>query len=475
MAHYEMLIAGHRIGGPCDQSVGKELVRNPADGSVVGTVAEGGWSELSTCLAAAEDAFQTWRHSTPSERAELLENIAMLVLERKSELAELAVLEIGKPLPIAMAELDRCVVTFKLSAKEARKLPLSYPEGETEDISYDRRSEGAKAFSRRIPRGVIFAITPYNWPFNLAAHKIGPALASGNTVVLKPSPLAAACTMQLALLVQEAGCPPGVLNCWNGPTPLVARALRDPRTSYLSFTGSAEVGWKLKSEYPQLPMTLELGGNAPAIICKSANLMEAVTRLVASAYSYAGQVCISAQNIFVAREVFDEFCRLWEEATLAFSPSMVGPMISKAAADKVEEWIEEGIQAKGSVLVGGQRVGNSVAPTAMVNVPELCRLLQDEVFGPVVTLTPFNTLGEVCSKLKKGKNAIHASIFTEDESEINQAIEVDYPGWIINDAPNLRFDSLPYGGERESGWGREGVPSAMNEFTTPQIIVIRNL
>lgn len=478
IVHQELLIAGHRIGGPCDQAVGKEVVRNPYNNSVVGTVAEGGWSELSTCLEAAQDAFKTWRKSSIGTRIELLTNIAELARQRRQELAELAVLEIGKPISMALAEVDRLVRTFEIAARELE----NNEEWITQhvDISFDPRSQGAKAFVERRPRGVIFAITPYNWPYNLAAHKIAPALATRNTVVLKPNPLSALCTLTLAHLIQEAGCPPGVLNCWNGATPLVEKALNDSRVNMISFTGSAAVGWSIKAGHPRIPVALELGGNAPAIICPSADLDDAVKKLVPSAYGYAGQVCISLQNLFVHEQVYDAFREkllLSVQHIVSGDPSkedvVCGPLIGPTFVQKVQTMIEDAIQKGGKVIEGGQTSGNLMMPTLIEDTPADAAIMTDEAFGPVLTLNRFDKLESLIERLNQGKYGIHAALFTKSDDDLVTFSDLAYGGLIVNDAPSVRFDNLPYGGVRESGFGREGVRYAMEEMTELRSLVNR--
>ena len=465
--HQELLIAGHRIGGPCDQAIGKEIVRNPFDGSVVGTVAEGGWSELSTALAAADDAFQTWRHSTLPERVQLLNAIARLAHERRKELADLAVLEIGKPITMALAEVDRLVRTFEIAARELETNPQW--ERHEVDICFDTRSTGATAMVERRPRGAIFAITPYNWPYNLAAHK----------VVLKPNPLSALCTLTLAHLIQEAGCPPGVVNCWNGATPLVEKGLKDPRVKMISFTGSAAVGWTIKAKYPTIPVVLELGGNAPAIICSSADIDDAINKLVPSAYGYAGQVCISLQNLYVHDSIYDVVKGKLIEAVKSLKTGdpknedvVCGPLIGPTFVEKVQTIVQE---SGATVLVGGEPKGNLLPPILIENPPQDSRIMTEEAFGPILTITPFSNLRDLVRQLNQGRYGIHASIFTTSKEDIAAARDIETGGIVINDAPSVRFDNLPYGGVRESGFGREGVHYAMEEMTELRSIVSRKL
>ncbi len=473
--HQELLIAGHRIGGPCDQAVGKEVVRNPFDGSVVGTVAEGGWSELSTALAAGDEAFQSWRHSTLDERIIVLTKIAELTKERRQELADLAVLEIGKPITMALAEVDRLVRTFEIAARFLQDHPEWFAHAA--DIAFDPRSQGASAVVERRPRGLIFAITPYNWPYNLAAHKLAPAIATGNTILLKPNPLSALCTLTLAHLIQEAGCPPSLVQCWNGPTPLVEKALADPRVKMISFTGSAAVGWSIKAKNPKTPVTLELGGNAPAIVCPSADQEDAVKKLVPSAFGYAGQVCISLQNIFVHESIYQDFRSRLVHAVKHVPTGdprgediVCGPLINRTFVDKTLAMVEA---SAGTVLVSGEANGNLLPPILVDDPGAHSPLMTEEAFGPVVTISPFSDLDELVARLNRGKYGIHASIFTSDDADIESAKGIEYGGLVINDSPSLRFDNLPYGGVRESGVGREGVEYAMAEMTELRSVMRR--
>lgn len=465
--HFELLISGFKIGGPCDQSVGKDLIRNPWDESVVGTVAEGGWSELSTAIAAAQDAFDQ-KLLFKIDRKEFLNRVAELLLERKQELATLAVLEIGKPITMAIAEVERTARTFRLAAEAVDSLNTT-----NEDLSYDPRSVGLSATIQRLPLGVIFAITPYNWPFNLAAHKIAPALASGNSVVLKPHPAAAGCSLALAHLIQEAGCPPGALNCWNGPTPVVAKGLKDPRIKLISFTGSEAVGWKLREDHWRTPMVLELGANAPVVVCDSAEISDAIEKVVVSAYGYAGQVCISAQNLFVQDQIYSHFrerlidrVRQIKCADPSVESTLCGPMISASAVSKVQQ----GVAGLNQVVFGISE--KSRIDPILVDEPPLDHPIhREEIFGPVLTINRFSELTELVSRLNKRPRGINSSLFTKSLRDVELFGELNFPTLNVNHPPSLRFDSLPYGGKGTSGLGREGVQNSILEMTSEQVIV----
>jgi acyl-CoA reductase-like NAD-dependent aldehyde dehydrogenase len=489
MRHAEMLIDGHFIGGPCDQATGKAVVKNPWDGSVVGTAAEGGLGELQGCLDAAWGAFQTWRHSSVGDRQALLRRIAALVRERREELVELLALEVGKPVVWGRGEVDRMAITFELAAAELGDWPdgggarLGTPGvGEQMPLDYDPRGRDYEAWAGRFPVGPVLCIVPYNWPFNLAAHKIAPALAVGNTVILKPSPLAPISTLTLARLIHEAGCPPGVVNAWLGPDAVIEKVSHDPRCRMVSFTGSPAVGWKVKRSLPpEKKVALELGGNGFAAICGDADLDWATDRCVLGGYGYAGQVCIAVQHVLAERAVYERVRDLliaktnaciWGDPMLA--DTVCGPMIDSRAADRVEEWIAEAGAAGARVIAGGGRDGNVVKPQLVEEVPSGTRLYGEEVFGPVLTLEPFEQFDEAISRINSSPYGIHAGIFTSDPSRMDLAFrELEVGGVVIGDYPTLRFDHLPYGGVKQSGFGREGVRFAMEEMTEWKSLVVR--
>lgn len=476
MPHAEMLIAGHFIGGPCDQSVPKSVLRNPFNGSVAGTAAEGGPNEAEAAVAAAHEAFETWRFSPPEERAALLDRIASTIRERREELAELLVGEIGKPIVWARGEVDRMAVTFSLSAQSARELAPT-----AQDLEYDSRGRAYEGSWQRVPLGPTLCIVPWNWPFNLAAHKIGPALAAGNTVVLKPSSISPISTLTLARLIHECGCPPGVINAINIPGRIAQDLAQDPRIKKVSFTGSPEIGWKLKSLLPKKRVTLELGGDASAIVLPDADLDWAAVRCAQSAFGYAGQVCISLQHVWAAESIYDAVReRLIRETDGCptgdprIEETVCGPVISSEEADRVEAWISEAVSQGAKVLVGGGREGNVLFPTLIENVPQNTSLGCQEVFGPVLTLNRVRSLDEAIERVNASNYGIHASVFTSDSAKADEAVrKLEVGGVVVNDFPSLRFDGLPYGGVRESGFGREGVPFAIEEMSELKSVVKR--
>ncbi len=474
--HAELLIDGFFIGGPCDQSVGKQVVRSPFDGKIVGTAAEGGWDELKTCLDAAHDAFATWRHSPRRQRQRLLREIARLVRERNEDLSELLAQEVGKPITASRGEVARLAITFDFAADELTNYGM-----ESIPVDLDPRGDGYKCTVERFPRGIVFCIVPYNWPYNLTAHKIAPALATGNTLVVKPSPLAPLSTLSLLRIIHEAGCPPGVVNGWNGHPSLAQRALADPRVKLLTFTGSAAVGWKLKELMPDRPVLLELGGDASAIVCADADLNWATNRIIAGGYGYAGQICISIQHVRVDRAIYPAMRERLIEGTKTcptgdpmLDTTVCGPVISDEAADKVMGMINEAVTNGATILAGGKRDGRMIEPTLIESVPANARLATDEAFGPVLTLTPFNDLDDAIQQVNASQYGIHTGIFTKDLRIAERAYrELEVGGVIVNDYPTLRFDNMPYGGVKKSGFGREGVRYAMDEMTEPNTLLVR--
>ena len=402
---------------------------------------------------------------------------AARVRESRSELAELLVGEIGKPIALAEGEVDRLALTFELAGQAGpgfgrEELPLDF----------DPRGKGYRCKVERFPLGVVLAIVPYNWPYNLTAHKLAPALATGNTIVVKPSPQALLSTYALVKLVHEAGAPAGAVNVVDAPVGAVQRACQDRRVRMVSFTGSDAVGWPLKAALPpETKCVLELGGDASAVVFADADLDWAAARLVAGAYGYAGQICISIQHAWVERSIYDGFavklaelvarCRSGDPADRL---TICGPMISAAAADRVEAWIEEAVATGGKVLAGGGRRGNLIAPTLLADVSGNVRLAKSEVFGPVLTIAPFDSVKAAIEQVNSSPYGLQAGVFTANSDTAEACYRgIDAGAVIVNDYPTLRFDNMPYGGVKRSGFGREGVRSAMLEMTEPKTRVER--
>ena len=382
----------------------------------------------------------------------------------------------GKPVTWSRGEVARLSITFDLAADQ-----LSSYGVEALPLDFDPRGVGYTCRVERFPIGPIFGIVPYNWPFNLAAHKIAPAIATGNTIIIKPSDLAPLSTFALAKLIQEAGCPPGVMQAVLVPPAIAEKVAKDDRIKMVSFTGSPAVGWHLKDLLPEKKVTLELGGNASAIVCEDADLDWAVKRLIAGGYGYAGQICIAIQHVFVQDSIYHSVRSQLIEGTRKCptgDPEKVetvcGPLISDAAADKVMSFVDEAIAAGAKVIAGGKREGNMIWPTLVENVPPGVRLASEEVFGPVLTLARFGKLEEAVKQVNSPQYGIHCGVFTRSISQAEYAFrELEVAGVIVNDYPTLRFDNFPYGGIKRSGFGREGVRYAMDDMTELKVMVMK--
>jgi acyl-CoA reductase-like NAD-dependent aldehyde dehydrogenase len=447
--HVELLIAGHRVGGPCDQAIGKELARSPVDGSVIGTYAEGGWSELHTAITAADEAQKSWFHSLTVERSTLLLRMIEAIRDRRSELAEIVTQEIAKSDGSVEAEIDRVIKTFQTTFELLQ-------DPDFDSVEDDKRG----AFIRRDPRGVIFAITPFNFPLNLAAHKIAPALASRNALILKPSPKSALSTLTLALILQEAGIPDGLFNTWIGPNPLILKSLKDPRIKMLSFTGSADVGWKLRDQFPRLHMTLELGGDASAVIAPYDEISyeDHFEMVVSGAYSFAGQSCISTQHLWVHGESYDRWSNDLRKWVLEHQGFI---QIDEDARKKFQATLQASISS-GSVVT----IGNYDHPAALIeHLHEDSPLYGNEAFAPLLVLHRYESISEAFRKIESKTNPIHVSLMCSHEDYDVQFLGLKSPGLLRNKPTNFRDDALPYGGSGKCGIGREGPRYAIEEMT----------
>jgi len=449
-------------------------IRNPYDGSLVGRAAVAGESEAERAVRAATAAYEQNRASSRAKRREILTGIADGLRQRRDQLAELVVRESGKPIGPALAEVDRAVMTFTLAAEEAIRFG-----GEVVPIDIVPSSCGYTARVERFPVGPVIAFSPFNFPINLTAHKVAPAIAVGSAVVLKPPPQSPLSVLELAEIVHEAGAVPGTFNVVHCPIPLAEGLVRDERFKMLSFTGSSQVGWHLKSVCGKKKVVLELGGNAAAVVHEDADLEWAAERLALGAFVQAGQVCISVQRILVHRPVYQRFKNRFLQATRSLGvgnpmnpKTVVGPCINLDAAKRIIEWIEEA-QARGArILCGGVRRGTMVQPTVIEGAPSDSRVKSLEVFGPVVTLDPYNRFEQACADVNRSAFGLQAGVFTHDCRRIEYAFRMlDVGGVIANDYPTFRLDHFPYGGVKDSGLGREGVRYSMEEMTERKILV----
>jgi acyl-CoA reductase-like NAD-dependent aldehyde dehydrogenase len=446
-------------------------VRSPFSGEVVGTVPKSGAAEARQALDAAGDAL---RNPLPAhERARILDTTARLLEERQEEAARTISQEAGKPLKAARVEAQRAVSTYTFAAVEARKLT-----GETVPMDASPAGEGKLAFTLRVPIGIVGAISPFNFPLNLVAHKIAPALAAGCPVVLKPASATPMSAFFLAELEREAGLPEGWLNVVAGSSSEIGDVLvGDERVKLITFTGSGDVGWGIAQRAPRKRVKLELGNATPAIVCADAP-GDAPSKLAANGFSFAGQSCISVQRIYVMAEAWDEFVAAFVpkvEALQVGDPgdpnTDVGPVISEDDRNRVLEWVRE---SKGELLTGGDTTSDGlIRPTVIANPAKTDKVQCEEVFGPVVTLTRVTSLDDAIEQANGTRYGLQAAIFSRDVSEcLEAARRLEFGGVIVNEAPTFRADQMPYGGVKASGNTKEGPAWSVREMTEERLVVL---
>ena len=450
-------------------------VRSPYDGSLLGRVAKGGAAEARSAVDAAERAMA---EPLPAhERAAILDRTARLVEERSAEIARTISAEAGKPLKAARVEVSRAQSTFTMAAVEARKLA-----GDVVPMDASPAGAGKLAFTLRVPIGVVGAISPFNFPFNLVAHKVAPALAAGCAVVLKPASQTPLSALLLAELEEEAGLPAGWLNVVCGPAGEIGDVLvEDERVALITFTGSAGVGWKLRERAPRKRVNLELGNATPVIVAADADLDDVTARLAANAFSFAGQSCISVQRIYVERSAYDAFLERFiprVEALVVGDPADeatdVGPVISPGERDRVLEWTDEARAQGARVLSGGELDGELLRPTVIADAPPNSRVAREEVFGPLCTIAAYDSLDEAIALANGTRYGLQAGIFTSDvKAALRAARDLDFGGVTVNEAPTFRADQMPYGGVKDSGNTREGPAYAIREMTEERLVVLQ--
>jgi len=463
------------IGGEWRGSDDVMEVRFPYDGSLVDAVSMASAADMDAAMAAAADGFALTRKLPSHRRSEILTNVITLLRERFDEVVEAMILEGGKNRKTAVGETTRALETLKISAEEARRIG-----GEVFSIDWTAAGENRQGFTRRMPVGPVLGITPFNYPVNLACHKIGPAIAAGNPIIIKPAEKTPLSSVILAEIVLEAGFPPAafsMLNAWGPDTEMM---VTDPRLRMISFTGSGAVGWMLKSKAGQKKVTLELGGNAGVIVHKDADLADAAGQAAAGAFANAGQNCISVQRLLIQRDVFEDFTDLFVDEVKALKvgdprdPDVdIGPMISPRDAERAEAWVNEAQAAGASVLVGGERDGTLFPPTVMTETAPDMRVNCEEVFAPVVTVSPYENWDDAVALINAGPYGLQAGVFTSDVKRVMDAWDrVEVGGLHINSVSTFRVDHMPYGGVKASGYGREGVKYAIEDMTELRLMTL---
>jgi acyl-CoA reductase-like NAD-dependent aldehyde dehydrogenase len=454
---------------------GTSEINSPYDGSLVGVVTLASPRQIEAAIAASVRAFQVTRKLPAFKRQAILRAVSSRIQQKRDEFARIMALESGKPIKTARAEVDRAIFTFSVAAEEATRIG-----GEYLPLDLQEFTAGRWGIVRRYPVGPIAAITPFNFPLNLVAHKVAPAIASGCTVVLKPAPQTPFSAFLLAELIHEAGWPAGALNVVPTTNEDAALIVSDDRLKMLSFTGSSAVGWKLKATAGKKKVTLELGGNAAVAIHSDADLEFAAERCAVAGFSYAGQSCISVQRILVHRPAFDSFLQKFIERTKKLKTgdpldesTDIGPLIRASDAERASNWIQEAVSAGAKILLGGGRKGSVIEPTILTNTRAEMKVNCEEVFAPVKTVEPYDDFADALGRINASPYGLQAGLFTNDARLIFRAYDaLEVGGLIVGDVPTFRIDHMPYGGVKDSGLGREGLRYAIEEMTEPRLLAM---
>lgn len=486
---------------PTAPSLRFDTIRSPYDGRIVGEMPLSSEVEIESAIENARDAFEVMRKLPRFKRADILARASDLLAGRAEEFARLISAEAGKPLFDARGEVSRAVFNLSNAAAEARRftgeeIPLDMDAGITQYQTTGEHGERINlsasdqsllvsvsrrlGIARRYPIGPILAIAPFNFPLNLVLHKVAPALAVGNSVVLKPAPQTPLTSLLLAEIFRDAGLPEGALNVVHCEVPLAEAMVRDERFAMVTFTGSARVGWHIKAIAGRKKVALELGGNAAVVICDDADLDLAATRCVRGGVVYGGQYCIGVQRILIDRKVHDSFveklvtrvnaCKVGDPGKEDVD---VGPVIDENSAIRIADWIDEAERMGADILTGGKRNNAVVQPTIVVNSTPGMKIEDEEIFGPVLTVNPFDDFGEAIARANASKYGLQGGLFTNDLRRAFQSLEDwDVGGLMVNDVPIYRIDNMPFGGWKESGLGREGTRYAMEDMSDIKHLVI---
>ena len=457
-------------------------VRSPFDGTPAGRTTNATAEDVEAAVSAAAGARAACAALPAHVRAAALDHASRRLAECTEEVAALITAESGKPLTWARLEVARAVSTFRWGAEEARRW-----SGSLQRLDTDPAASGRMALVRRVPRGPVLGIAPFNFPLNLVAHKVAPAIAAGTPIVVKPAPATPLTALLLGEILAETDLPEGAWSVLPVPNEVAAELVRDPRLPVVSFTGSVPVGWSIRESAPRKHVTLELGGNAAAVVAADQgdeeSLAWAASRIATFAMYQAGQSCISVQRVFAHRDVATALTDRVVEAVEKLTTGVptdpatdVGPLIDEQAARRVESWVDEAVAAGARVLTGGTRDGATYAPTVLTDVPADAKVSCEEVFGPVVVLDTVDSVDEAFARVNESRFGLQTGVFTRDLQVAFRAAQVlDVGGVIVGDVPSFRADQMPYGGVKDSGTGREGVRAAMEDLTEERVLVLTGI
>ncbi|MGZ6238827.1 MAG: aldehyde dehydrogenase family protein [Syntrophales bacterium] len=449
-------------------------VANPFNNEVFAETYLGHEADLEEAISKAQSVENVMKGLSSFERFEILRYIANTLIQRKDHLSRVLAQESGKPLMYAGAEIDRSSQTFLIAAEESKRLPREYLS-----LDWTPGGKDKEGLVKYFPVGLVAGISPFNFPMNLAAHKIAPAIAAGCPIIVKPASATPLSTLELAKIINETPLPKGALSIIPMDRTTGMKLVTDERFKLLTFTGSPEVGWRMKKDAGKKKVVLELGGNAGVIVCGSGDIDFAVKRCVFGGFAYSGQICIHAQRIFVERRIFDEFLNKFVISAqgLRFGDPLkpetqISVMIDEPNAKRVEDWVREATSGGAKTVCGGNREGAFCEPTVLTNTKRSMKVNCLEVFGPVVTIEPYTTIEEAVHMVNDTNFGLQAGIFTQKTNEINYAFtNLEVGGVIVNDVPTFRVDHMPYGGIKDSGLGREGLKYAILDMMEAKILV----
>ncbi len=465
------------LGGEWRDAGERFTVASPFSQKVLAEVYSANAAEAEAAVSYAEAAAKEIRRLPRSELAKGLRKISADIGGRIEEFARSIANEAAKPISIARAEVGRAIANFSWAAGEAERFT-----GEVVPIDTQEAGKGKTAWTIQVPRGIIYGITPFNFPLNLVAHKVAPALASGNAIIIKPSPRTPLTALLLGEVFLESGLPKNALQVVPMDTKYIDTVLNDDRVSMVSFTGSAAVGWELKRKVGKKPVALELGGNAPVIVDESADVGSSLEKVAIGAFAYAGQSCISVQRVYIHEKIFGEWTEKFVEKARSLKKGapldesvLFSVMIDEQAAKRAETWVKEAVENGAKILCGGNREGSMLNATVLTDTDPEMRVVAEEVFAPVAVVEPFSEFEQAVDMANHSKYGLQAGVFTQDLTHANFASEnLEYGGVTINDVPTFRVDNMPYGGVKDSGFGREGARYAMEEMSEIRLIVMNS-
>lgn len=465
------------INGSWEDTQEQYELQSPYTGKTIALVAKATTNDVSRAIQGAHEAYKKFKKTTAYERAEILYKVVQIMRERKDGLVQLLAEEAGKPIAAGNAELDRTIATYQFAAEAAKQ-----SMGETVPLDAAPGVEGRIGYTKRVPLGVVSAITPFNFPFNLVAHKLGPAFAAGNAVVLKPATQTPLSALAMAEIFKEAGLPSGMLQIVTGSGSELSDALvTNPLVKKVTFTGSGKVGLDIKKKVGLRKITLELGSNAAVIVEPSTPIEKVIDRAVSGAFNFAGQVCISLQRIYVHHSIYNQFVEQFVQATKKLKvgdpydiTTDVSAMINPKEVERIRDWVEEAKAQGANIATGAHFTERTLTPTVMTNVKPDMRIVCEETFAPIVSIVSYETLDEAIDFANNSSLGLNVGIYTNVLTDAMRAAEeLEAGAVIINDIPTFRTDNMPYGGVKMSGYGKEGIKYALEEMTDLKFITIK--